>query len=372
MTSASALRAPLILHARRSSHQLNVARTLSLSTLNPLTATHSSSPIVAVPPSSSSSSSSSPPLPLPRPRPSLSSLRDVRLGHRPSLSPTTSPTYKVLLVGAAHSGKTSILHSLLSFPLPSSYSPTPHLSLSLYLLLDPSFTSLELWEVPSLPHVDALSSLYLPHTDATVIVTDTTDLRSFVDVRRWTALLGGHCPVVLLANKADSGERVLSDKSVMEGAARDRVSAAFVVSALTGQGVRDAFHALVPLIQHFCPDAPAPAVAAAPAVSDSTQRILSLLLARRPSLTPTPRAELRHSPSLTPTSRASQPSVAPTSLTLTNPQALLSHMRASSLIRPRPPPTSDDKAADAEHTGVKAAPAKEWEGRRVNVDLRFL
>ena len=275
-------------------------------------------------------------------------------------------------MGAAHSGKTSLIHSLFSLPLSTNYSPTAHLSLSLHLLLDPSFTSLELWEVPSLPHVDALSSLYLPQTDAAVIVTDTTDLRSFVDVRRWTSLLGNVCPVLLLANKADSPERVLSDKSVMEGAARDRVSAAFVVSALTGEGVRDAFRALVPLIQHFSPDAPAPAVAAPPAVSDSTQRILSLLMAKRPSLTPTPRAELRHSPSLTPTSRASQPSVVPTSLTLTTTQALLSHMRASSLVRPRPAPTSDDKAADAEHTAVKAAPVREWEGRRVNVDLRFL
>ena len=63
--------------------------------------------------------------------------------HRASLTGFNSGSYKVLLVGAPHSGKTSLLHRLIAQQFDDSYRPTHRIELALYLLKDEQFNSLE-------------------------------------------------------------------------------------------------------------------------------------------------------------------------------------------------------------------------------------
>ena len=153
--------------------------------------------------------------------------------------------------------------------------------------------------------------LLCPGVHAAVIVADLTDLRSFVDIGRWTAHFASSAtsalpfPVLLLANKADSSDRVLSDTSVAEWADRHRLTQSYVVSARTGAGVEEAFRSIVARVDGFVPAAPT-GVSGGGGSMDATQRLLSLLhssaAARRsPSHSPSP--SHRPSASLTPTSR---------------------------------------------------------------------
>ena len=63
--------------------------------------------------------------------------------HRASLTDFDSSSYKVLLVGAPHSGKTSLLHRLIAQHFDDGYEPTQRIELALYLLRDEQFNSLE-------------------------------------------------------------------------------------------------------------------------------------------------------------------------------------------------------------------------------------
>ena len=180
--------------------------------------------------------------------------------------------------------------------------------------------------MPCGAHIDeALQPLYMQGVHAAVIVADLTDLRSFIDITRWITLFTSATstlpfPVLLLANKADSPDRVLSDTSVAEWAERHRITHSHVVSAKTGAGVEEAFRSIVNLVERFVPvpglpvfvssNAASASVGAGNGNADATQRLLSLLHApgaaaarRSPSHSPSP--SNRTSVSITPTSRTS-------------------------------------------------------------------
>ena len=271
--------------------------------------------------------------------------------HRASLTGFDGGSYKVLLVGAAHSGKTSLLRRLIAAQFSDDeYAPTPRIELSMYLLRDERFSSFELWELPSSAHVEeALQPLYMQGAHCAVIVADLTDLRSFVDIGHWlhhfasasaSASPSLPFPCVLLANKCDSPDRVLSDASVAEWADRHRLAHACVVSAKTGAGVEEAFRGLVPRIEQFVP--------AASGGLEATQRLLSLLHTTGPgrrSPSHSPSASHRPSASLTPTSR--------TSLSV---QSLLSTLPPSAAPRTLQPSASPRMAVG----GVNRSPAHSY------------
>ena len=184
---------------------------------------------------------------------------------------------------------------------------------------------------------------------AAVIVADLTDLRSFVDIGRWMTLFTAATsspssaslpfPVLLLANKADSPDRVLSDTSVAEWADKHRLTHSHVVSAKVGTGVEDAFRSIVWRVEKFVPTQPA-RVSRGSGSMDATQRLLSLLHSnaatrRSPSHSPSP--SHRPSASLTPTSRTRASS-------LLSPYSLLSTLPPSTTPR-LPPPSSSPRAA---------------------------
>ena len=178
---------------------------------------------------------------------------------------------------------------------------------------------------------------------AAVIVADLTDLRSFVDIGRWMAYFTSTTtaaslpfPVLLLANKSDSHDRVLSDTSVSEWSDKHRLTHSYVVSAKAGTGVEEAFRSLVPHIDQFVPAAQP---VRAGGSMDATQRLLSLLHSgagarRSPSHSPSP--SHRPSASLTPTSR-------------TRASSLLSSLQPA--FAPRIPPAASTPQATVNGVG---------------------
>ena len=186
---------------------------------------------------------------------------------------------------------------------------------------------------------------------AAVIVADLTDLRSFIDIGRWMTIFTGHAttaassasasppfPVLLLANKADSSDRVLSDASVSEWSERHHLTQSYVVSAKTGTGVEDAFRSIVNRVDTFVPAAQLAVGGRGGGGSvDATQRLLSLLLhssagARR-SPSHSPSTSHRLSASLTPTSRTRASS-------LLSAHSLLSTLQPAGTPRMLPTPAS--------------------------------
>jgi len=192
---------------------------------------------------------------------------------------------------------------------------------------------------------------------AAIIVADLTDLRSFVDIGRWvqhfTAASPSSAlpfPVLLLANKSDSPDRVLSDTSVAEWADRHRLTHSHVVSAKTGSGVEEAFRGLVSRIGQFVPVAGG--VAGSGGGLDATQRLLSLLHSpglAKGSPSHSPSASKRPSASITPTSRTR----ASMSLSV---QSLLSTLPPSAAPRMLQPSASPRVAVN----GVGRSPAHSY------------
>ena len=199
----------------------------------------------------------------------------------------------------------------------------------------------------------SMLSLCTAGVHAAMVVADLTDLRSFVDIGRWmthftsaTSSASLPFPVLLLANKADSHDRVLSDTSVSEWADKHRLTHSYVISAKTGTGVEEAFRSLVPRIEKFVPAAQSAAVSSAVGGGgslDATQRLLSLLhsgaaVRRSPSHSPSP--SHRPSASLTPTSRTRASS-------LLSVQSLLSSLPPSASSRMQPPSASPRAAVSS-------------------------
>ena len=222
--------------------------------------------------------------------------------------------FKVLLLGGRSAGKTAILHRYTAGTYSPDTAPSSGVQLGMKMLHVPPYVmSMELWDVPFLPPpgtpaaagavpaaaggaaiaalhqqspLDALLlPTYLHGAHGAAIVTDTTDLRSFQHIKRWTAIIQQHAaaaaaasnsadsahaasqplpqpaaaaaaaaapsagafpfPIILLANKLDAPRCSLSDTDVSDSAANFHLTAGFRVSAATDTQIDAAFTLLL-------------------------------------------------------------------------------------------------------------------------------
>ena len=134
--------------AVRATHQRNLSRSLSIfipPTANTVHAAHAyvpsqraSQPANLAPPRPTAPPAPPPPAAVTAVAPAAASSI-----HRSSLTGFDSSSYKVLLVGAPHSGKTCLLQRLIAQYCDDTYTPTQRIELALYLLRDEQFNSLE-------------------------------------------------------------------------------------------------------------------------------------------------------------------------------------------------------------------------------------
>jgi small GTP-binding protein len=113
------------------------------------------------------------------------------------------------------------------------------------LVIDGQEVDLFLWDTAGQEQFQALTPLYAHSAATALIVVAIDEIDSFKGIPTWTSLLTQSCdkppPVILVVNKMDRIEQAgMAKEEIKERYARN-FQAIFFVSAITGEGVNEAF-----------------------------------------------------------------------------------------------------------------------------------
>ncbi|EAY15800.1 small GTP-binding protein, putative [Trichomonas vaginalis G3] len=161
---------------------------------------------------------------------------------------------KLLLLGDASVGKTSLLNQFVNREFTSSYKATIGSDFSSKQLdVDGHYVTLQIWDTAGQERFQSLGPTFYRGTDCCILVYDVTKPASFENIKKWrnefSLQLGlsnaSDFPFLLLGNKSD-----LPDKAVQPSAAREfaQMNGDMIfeeVSAKTAEGVQTAFEAIV-------------------------------------------------------------------------------------------------------------------------------
>ncbi len=162
--------------------------------------------------------------------------------------------FKVMVLGDAGVGKTSILEQYVNQVFTGAYKVTIGSDfLSKELLLGTDHVRLQIWDTAGQEKYRSLSLAYYRGADACMFVFDVTDKRSFNNLEMWMQTFFSQIPekqvetfpVVIVGNKADkTGDRLVSEDAIKRWCKNHNNVSYFDVSAKTRSGIDEAFERL--------------------------------------------------------------------------------------------------------------------------------
>ncbi|MFX1376102.1 MAG: GTP-binding protein [Promethearchaeota archaeon] len=168
--------------------------------------------------------------------------------------------FKITVIGDGAVGKTSLIKKYTQGSFKKEYISTLGTQFSKYEeVIDGEKIELYLWDIAGQDSFEALRQRFYTGSSGAIIVFSHApeQTESFNHVSKWFSDLKKHCgniPIVLFGNKVDlvdDGELTsnpnipTSDNNVEQYAKENKFIGYFKTSALTGDGVTDAFKALV-------------------------------------------------------------------------------------------------------------------------------
>jgi small GTP-binding protein len=156
---------------------------------------------------------------------------------------------KVVFVGAAHTGKTSMIHRFISNEFLSHTTPTTQTAFfRKQISTDADPFEFDVWDTAGQEQYHALSPLFYRDADAGIVVFDLTDRDSFVASQAWMAELkqarGEGIQIAVAGNKSDLiSQQKISDEQMTEFAAANGAMA-YKTSAKTGENIETLFFML--------------------------------------------------------------------------------------------------------------------------------
>ncbi|XP_029974698.1 ras-related protein Rab-7L1-like isoform X1 [Salarias fasciatus] len=133
---------------------------------------------------------------------------------------------KILIVGNAKVGKTSFVHRYISGQFSSAYKTTVGAEFRVKVLQwsDKETVRLHIWDIAGQERFTSMTRVYYKAALGCVLMFDVTDSSSFLRCHQWKqdldtkATLPGGAPIpcILLANKCDLPERVVTADSIAE------------------------------------------------------------------------------------------------------------------------------------------------------------
>jgi Ras-related protein Rab-7A len=161
---------------------------------------------------------------------------------------------KLLLLGDAGVGKTSLLNQFVNREFTAQYKATIGSDFSSKQLdVDGKFVTLQIWDTAGQERFQSLGPTFYRGTDCCILVYDVTRAPSFENITKWRSEFSTQLnlssaddfPFLLLGNKSD-----LSTKTVQPSAAREYAEVNggmlfYEVSAKTGDNVQTGFEAVV-------------------------------------------------------------------------------------------------------------------------------
>jgi small GTP-binding protein len=153
---------------------------------------------------------------------------------------------KVVLVGAAHAGKTSIVDRFIfgDFTLHTVSTTQPAFSQKV-MNHKGSVISLEIWDTAGQERYHSLSPLFYRDAQAGVVVFDITDRETFLKASNWISELkrerGDEVVIIVVGNKIDLEERRVVDKEDARQLAATVSAPYFETSAKTNENIDAVF-----------------------------------------------------------------------------------------------------------------------------------
>jgi len=165
---------------------------------------------------------------------------------------------KVLVVGSAATGKTSIIRRFCRNEFSADYMTTIGVDFSLKSLhTDGMDINVQLWDVAGQDRFAGLSRLFYTHAVGAIVVFDIFEKDTFQNAANWKKDIdskvflpnGAKIPVILLANKCDlmtdSQQPAVTSEQIQEFCQQNEFFATFMVSAKSGQNIREACQTLI-------------------------------------------------------------------------------------------------------------------------------
>ncbi|XP_042265709.1 ras-related protein Rab-7L1-like isoform X2 [Thunnus maccoyii] len=136
----------------------------------------------------------------------------------------TEHMLKILIVGDGNVGKSSFVHRYVNGQFNNTYKMTVGVDFSVKVLhwSDKEKVRLQLWDIAGQERFISMTRIYYKGALGCVVMFDVTNSSSFLRCRHWKqdldskAMLpnGGSIPCILLANKCDLSQRVVSADSI--------------------------------------------------------------------------------------------------------------------------------------------------------------
>jgi Ras-related protein Rab-7A len=161
---------------------------------------------------------------------------------------------KLLLLGDAGVGKTSLLNQFVNREFTAQYKATIGSDFSSKQLdVDGKFVTLQIWDTAGQERFQSLGPTFYRGTDCCILVYDVTRPPSFQSITKWreefSKQLGlsnaDDFPFLLLGNKSDLPSKAVQQSAVREYADMNGGMLFYEVSAKTGDNVQTGFEAIV-------------------------------------------------------------------------------------------------------------------------------
>ena len=165
------------------------------------------------------------------------------------MSAESSKTFKILTIGESGVGKTCILRRFVENKFLKNHLATIGIDFKTKtLIINKQEIKLKIWDTAGQERFRNITTQYYKGADGIVLIYDVTDDASYEKIRDWMEQILSTTKredigLVLLGNKCDMEPRAVSEEQGNKMAEELNVSY-FETSALTGQGINEAFNEL--------------------------------------------------------------------------------------------------------------------------------
>ena len=165
------------------------------------------------------------------------------------MSSESSRTFKILTIGESGVGKTCILRRFVENKFLKNHLATIGIDFKTKTLnINNQEIKLKIWDTAGQERFRNITTQYYKGADGIVLIYDVTDDASYEKIRDWMEQILSNTKredigLVLLGNKCDMEPRAVTEEQGNKMAEELKVSY-FETSALTGQGINEAFNEL--------------------------------------------------------------------------------------------------------------------------------
>ena len=162
---------------------------------------------------------------------------------------------KIVILGDGAVGKTALINNWVEQKFDNSYVATIGVDIVSHTikLKNNTMIRLDAWDLAGQSHFKSIRSKFYRQSVGAILVFDVTNISTFENIKDWVAeaenAIGKKIPMILLGNKIDLNySKLISLEGAREQTKSLGISTYMETSALTGEGVSDAFLTMAHLI----------------------------------------------------------------------------------------------------------------------------